>query len=367
MSFLQSFVTRFLPESFGDWSLYDKSLVTNGGYADDDSEMENDFDAMFPKERQKEIALAIFLNEPAANRLRDVRKTEILVPNVFEYDPATTDYPGVDTQGANPFVELWEETDEARQNTGFVAPTAVGQKRLLYFYDLVMSARTAEIPVRPWYVTSSVELGYRVVILNARSRLYRSSWVENWAAAASRKWYTNLTAAAMYNDVHFAKGDRQKEIAVFQAAENLTLVDFTHYDTVMRMFAEAKQTKRAKVVNAFLVTFCTLIVSADASGAIDVDNNSLENPPGLRDNNGDVLVRRVSNVDIDNIITEWFDEQHPEFDGWCFLQKRGSQTLNNGTAVLDVKTEILQHHHDEFYISRPQEKLQRLQYIIKQI
>lgn len=346
----------------GDWSLYDQSLVTNT-VGDEDSELEDDVDDLFPKARQKEIAQAIFLNEPVAARLRDVRKTETLAPNVLEYDPATTDYPGVDTQGANPFVELWEESEDARQNTGFVLPNEVGKKRLTFFYDLVMSASTTEIPVRPWYVSSSVELGHRVAVVNARSRLYRSSWVDYWDAPASRKWYTNLTAAVAYNDVHFAKGDRKKEIAVFQTTENLTLVDFTHYDTVMRMLAEAKSYGAAKVVNAFLGTFCTLIVSTDASGnLVDVENNSLNNPPGLTDYNGDVLVRRVSDIDVDETITTWFEERHPEFDGWCFLQKRGTLTL--GKTEIAIK--LLQHHHDEFYISRPQEKLKRLQYIIKQ-
>jgi hypothetical protein len=138
-----------------------------------------DFGRLFSAERQKEIAMAIFLNENITRREIDVLRTENVVNSVVDYIPLTTDFEGVDTQGADPRRAPWEGNEAADYR--FAAEfTSRSVRRLAVVYARVGAKPLSYVPNRPWSIIMGRDVGFNIAYLQPNSRIYRSAWLEEW-------------------------------------------------------------------------------------------------------------------------------------------------------------------------------------------
>ena len=328
--------------------------------------MIRDFGRLFSAERQKEIAMAIFLNENITRREIDVLRTENVVNSVVDYIPLTTDFEGVDTQGADPRRAPWEGNEAADYR--FAAEfTSRSVRRLAVVYARVGAKPLSYVPNRPWSIIMGRDVGFNIAYLQPNSRIYRSAWLEEWDKTPDKPWYGNLAVALQYNNTHFARERREKQIAVFEAKRSMSLVDMTNYENVYKIWQMIRDMnpRNDGLRYSFEQIFSLRKYTIKADGNPDaVRADIFSNDPGIiKMPDGTPIVRRTSILDYDEAFIYWFDITFPQYDGWCFLHKRGELRDAKNNLICE-KISLLQGHHDEFYISRPYNTLRRLQYVI---
>ena len=331
------------------------------------ADLVNDFGRLFTEKRQKEIALAMFLNEPVVERERDVKTTENLVDNVALYIPRESDFQGVDTEGSNPRRAPWE----GEQNADYRFPrhfTAKGQVRsLAIVYAKAGPKPLMSIPNRPWSIVPDTSVGFTVARLQQHSRLYRSSWLEPWEKNTDKSWFGNLEVALRYNNTHFVGEAREKQIAVFEAPFALELIDMTDYNNVYKMWQMIGDMYPPddRLRKSFETIFSLRKLTIGSDGKPHAVRNEIFNmhPDVIKMPDGSPIVYRASLLDEDYAFVAWFKKAFGMFHGWCFLHKQG-ELRNSSDELISEKISYLQGHHDEFYISRPDLSLVRLQYVI---
>lgn len=293
-------------------------------------------------------------SETAEERLTDVKSTEPYAADLSDYDPIATDWPGVDDEGANAEVEEWEVDNKSVpiNISGRIMPDARNRGVIGYvnwYGDDIPTQPVVAHPWISWTATHDSYNEYSTRVLQPGSVLYRGTRIEPFSAPVTRKWYTTaLNSLPYYEKTGYVSSEvKPKEIAAFRVTHEAVLIDMTNYSNIVRLLKLAQG--RADVVDSIQYGF-KVVDSSGYTYTIRPDANP-DAPPV---SSSFYTIQRNSEAQMDDVFCEWFDVHMTEFDGWCFIK----------SAVPAKRS--LQLHHDEIYLPRPYEVIDREPYAIRE-